>query len=70
MKLIQLGIITLLVAALPALTYGEEPSADKEPSANQEPSADKEPSANQEPPSVVDRMKAIDEVNPKSWGIR
>jgi len=70
MKLIQLGIIALLVAALPALTYGEEPSANQEPSANKEPSANEELSAEKKPPSVVDRMKAIDEVNPKSWGIR
>ena len=69
MKLIKTCIIVLLAAALPAMGFAEEPSANKEPSAGKEPSANEEPSANKEP-SLIDRMKAIDEVNPKSWGIR
>lgn len=61
MKVIQLCVIVLLGSALPGLVYTDEPSGNKEPSAKQEPS---------DAPSLVDRMKAIDEINPKSWGIR
>ena len=67
MKVIKLCVIVLLWAALPVQGYCEDSPADKEPSANKEPSADKEPS---ESPSLIERMKAIDEVNPKRWSIR
>ncbi len=61
MKVIKLCVIVLLWAALPVQGYCEDSPADKEPSANKEPS---------ESPSLIERMKAIDEVNPKRWSIR
>lgn len=54
MKLVKLCLPLVLMSALAGLTFAEETPVEQEGESS----------------SVVDRMKAIDEVNPKSWGIR